>query len=187
MSNIDPNYQDPEGQDPEGGEQKVTIDRSHIRALEKKAKKGDDAERIQRENTLLKLGVDTDSPGGKLLLDNANLPWDKPEEIGEIAKGVNAMRAAAAGQEIETDDQKIERERVEAELKRQADERSAASSGGLTDDGKPREDPRRSALEEAKKSLSGGAKEEEAMGHYLATIAKAAQDGDKRVLVDQGN
>lgn len=168
---------------------KVNIDRSHLRALEKKAQKGADADRLQRENLMLKLGVDTDSVGGKLLLDNPNLPLDKPDEIKAMAIAVGAIRQTTpppgeATGETQGTDQGGEQTPVGGTTEANgSDERSALGQGAVGDTGRPTEDPRKIAATEAVTAMERGATEEDALGHYFNSLANAAATGDQRVRV----
>lgn len=169
----DDNYDDDQHDDQnDTDERKVTLSRDQIKALEKRPKT-EDYNRLQRENTLLKIGVNSESPAGKMLLGNADLEWDKPEAIKAMA-----IEAGLIKVETKTEEQ----DNASDEELNQSQERTDLGRGAAGDDGKPRTDPRTSALDEATTALKRGAKEEEAMGHFIHRLAEAAQAGDQRVI-----
>lgn len=171
----DDDYDDDQHEDEQDDDRKVTLSRQQIRALEKRPKT-EDFTRLQRENVLLKLGIDTDSPAGKMLLGNSELEWDKPDTIKTMATEAGLIKTVAAPAEEEGQE-------ADSEELNQGTERSGLSQGAASDDGKPRTDPRKSASDEAAEALRRGAKEEEGVGHFIHRMAEAAQAGDQRVVV----
>lgn len=168
MPDEDINDQHDENEDDDGPT--VTLSRKQIRALEKRPK-AEDFNRLQRELVLLKMGIDSDSAAGKMLLGNNDLEWDKPDSIKAVATEAGLLKP------VEETKQDAPNEELD-----QADERTSLGNGAAADDGKPRTDPRTSAMDEATNALKRGAKEEEAMGHFIHRLAEAAQGGDSRVI-----
>lgn len=156
----------------EEDDRKVTLSRSQIRALEKRPKT-EDFTKLQRENVLLKLGVDPDSPQGQMLTGNADLEWDKPDSVKAVAQAAGLIPTLEQNQETGANDEELG----------QGQERSDLGRGAAGDDGKPRTDPRTSATEEARAAMAKGAREEEAVGHFIHRLAEAAQGGDSRVII----
>lgn len=155
----------------EQDDRKVTLSRSQIRALEKRPKT-EDFTKLQRENVLLKLGVDPDSPQGQMLVGNAGLEWDKPDSVKAVAQAAGLIPTLET-QETGASDEELG----------QSQERSDLGRGAAGDDGKPRTDPRTTAADEAKAAMAKGAREEEALGHFIHRLAEAAQQGDTRVIL----
>lgn len=168
-------YDDDNEETNEEDDRKVTLSRSQIRALEKRPKV-EDFSRVQRENALLRLGIDVDSAAGKMLLGNTDLDWDKPESIKDIAVEAGLLKIETTSGGNQKDEQ------IDQELN-QSQERSDLGRGSASDDGKPRTDPRTSAAEEARAAMAKGAREEEALGHFIHRLAEAAQNGDSRVII----
>lgn len=162
---------EPEEIEEDEDDRKVTLSRSQIRALEKRPKT-EDHQKLQRENVLLRLGIDSESPQGQMLMGNTNLEWDKPDSIKAVAQAAGLLPA-----------QQEPGEEAPNEELNQSRERSDLQRGAVGDDGTPHTDPRVSAMDEAKAGLAKGAREEEAMGHFIHQLAEAAQRGDQRVIV----
>lgn len=172
----DDNYDDNDDTDNENeneDDRKVTLSRSQIRALEKRPKT-EDFTKLQRENVLLKLGVDPESPQGQMLVGNASLEWDKPDSVKAVAQAAGLIPVL---------EQQNQNTGASDEELGQSQERSDLGRGAAGDDGKPRTDPRTSATDEARAAMAKGAREEEAVGHFIHRLAEAAQGGDSRVII----
>lgn len=142
--------------------------REQLKRLEKENK---DLQTTKRENAMLKAGIDTNSPVGKMFAK----AYD-----GEL--DVDAIKAAATevglAQASETTEPPVEVDTSTAE-------RSALASGAAADDGKG-VDPRANALKEAEDLQSKGAAFDVAAGSYINRLAQAAISGDDRVTIPKG-
>lgn len=145
--------------------------RERIKQLEKESK---DSSTLRKENALLKAGIDTNTPVGKMFAK----AYD-----GEL--DVEAIKAAAAEVGLVKADATTETDAT-VETDSSTAERSSLASGAMPDDGKGA-DPKASAIKEAQDALQSGASFEVAAGSFVGRLAQAAMEGDARVTVPKGS
>ena len=166
----------------------VTLKRSQIRQLEQKAAQADTAAAVARENVMLRAGVDFDSPVGQLFAKGYDGDLD-PVKVKEASAAIpGALKAAApqpaAGEATEPQTPATPAPQVTEEERQATAERAALAAGATPVPNAAQDiDPRQKALAEAKEAMSKGATEEDALGHYFSSVAKAAHDGDQRAIV----
>lgn len=176
MSQFD-QYNDDEDDD---DDRAVNLSRKDIRALEASAKKGRRAEALERENAFLKAGIDVESPVGQMFARG----YDGDLTTAAIKASAETIPGALKGGSAPTDEAKEQtpEETADEEEKSATAERSALANGSKPDDGKA-EDPRLTALQRSQEAMKRGATEEDALGSFFNTVATAANQGDKRVVV----
>lgn len=165
--------------DDQADDAKVTVKRSDLRKLEESAKAKSNVDAVERENRLLRAGVNLDSPAGKLLLNAKDLP-DKPEELKVLAESVGALAPTTPVTDDTTDTTATDAE------KGQAGERQLLATGATSDGGIVDRDPYEVSLEEHRKALASG-RESDALSAAVASIREAGQRGDTRVIFDPRN
>lgn len=129
---------------------------------------------LQRENAMLRAGIDLDSPLGAMFARAYEGELTK-EAIVAAATEVGAIGQAAPppGSEI-TDDER-----------RQMDERAGAAAGAQPPtDASHEPPPRERALKEGFDAIDHGATNEEALMAGLDVLATAAIGGDERTTFD---
>lgn len=172
--------------DDDGDEERVTLKRSDIRAMEKRAS---EAAALARENAFLKAGIPVDSGPGKLLFKaydgepTAEAVLEAAEEYGIKPNTSEQPAESEAGGQPE---QGRQRETAyEPTEQGSTEQRAALRTGATPSDGS--QNPRRQALDEAQRIMDEGGRREDAMVHALRRLATAAVEGDNRVLVNPGD
>ena len=150
----------------------------HIKLLREKAAGADEATSAvaaaQRENTMLRSGIDLESPLGELFARSFDGdPTDVDALKAEAAKYGVPLRGAPV-----TEAQVVE-ERIEPTGTAQ---RMALSDGAPADTGEDK-DPRQLAKEQFDRRMAEGATRDHAAADHLNMLANAAMRGDKRVIV----
>ena len=173
------NDDDAGNQDPPEAK-KVTVSRDQLKSLQAKAKQAAAADRLLKENALLRMGVDLESAGGKLLLDHPGLDVSKPDEVKELAKAIGAFKDPGA--DTATTDQNATDGSVSAEELNQTHERSNLASGASPDGTDANEDPYQVAVRVQRETLKAGGKQVDALAAAMKTIREAALKGDERVI-----
>lgn len=163
--------QDPQGESP------------NIRQLREKAKAADEAlaalAQAKRENAILRSGIDVDSKLGQMFLkaydgdlDDIETLKTAAKEIGVPFRGEQAAQQAGEGEGSEaTPDPNG------------TPERQALASEAPPDTGESPH-PVEIARDRFKTALGEGATEEAAQADFINTLARAAIEGDRRVIVE---
>lgn len=156
------------------------------KALREAAKAGKQAKaeaaRLARENVMLKAGVDTDSPLGKIFAAGYD---------GELTK--DAVKAAYAGLGVapvaaEPADPAPENpDPVLADGEAGSTAERQALANGAPADQLSDKDPRTKSIEDAHAVIAKGGTSEAAIAASFATRVAAAAAGDKRVILEGAN
>ena len=137
------------------------------------------ARAAQRELAFVKAGIDTSTKLGQLFAKSFEGDLSDIEAIKAEAKELGIIK-------IETPAAPAETTPTETAPPPPADssasERSALANGATSDDGSG-VDPRQTALSRAEEALKQGAPFDRAAGGLVAELARAAQAGDQRVIV----
>lgn len=133
------------------------------------------AARLRKENAFLRAGVDPDSEKGQILFDALG---EDPSVEEVKAKGELIGAFATAGES--TTESKPGGEEREPGEEQQARERAALAGHGF--EPPPQEDPYALAGKAAQAERDQGRSAEDAVAAGFVALAKAAQDGDTRVL-----
>lgn len=161
--------------------QEAGNDNPNIKLLREKAAKADEATAAlaasQRENAMLRSGIDLDSPLGEFFVKSYD---GDPTDV-------EALKAKATELGVPF----IKPAEVIAETTAAAEptdptgtaERSALADGAPADTGEDK-DPRLMAKEHFDKRMTEGAPQQVAAGESLNILANAAMRGDKRVIVE---
>jgi len=159
----------------------VRVPRAVIRDLEDRARGAAGAQAMQRELSFIKAGVDVESRAGQLLLRAYDGDLTTEAIRAYAAEIPGAMREEPRSPEGADGSQSRRDGPTEEELalSRQRSELANGASGDIPPEVDVKETAKRVALE----SMQKGATEEEAVGHFVATMADAAMRGDRRVLV----
>lgn len=169
---------DPEAEPEPEPERFVKMSRKDIKALERKAKKADDAEKetakLRRERAFEKAKVDIDHPLGEHFAKHYDGELS-PEKIREEAERLGVPLA-------EGDKPKPEGPELKPGETDSTKERQEVSSGGKPDDGAepPPADPKAEAVKAGQAVIDQGKTEEEGLAAGIGALAAAAQSGDQR-------
>lgn len=177
-------YSEPEdGEELEGGNADESND---LRNLRRKAKKADQLERenaegnaAKRELAFLKAGVDTSTPIGQLYMNGYDGELDAEAiKAGYEALGMSTPTASENDEAFEPDEAGS------------TQERQSLASGATGDTGETPPIPVRGmegrAARAGRDALANGAPREDAIGAMFGTLAGAAAEGDRTVIVPFG-
>jgi hypothetical protein len=163
-------------QDPQG-------DNPNIRQLREKAKAADEAlaalAQAKRENVILRSGIDVDSKLGQMFLKAYDGDLDDIEALKAAAKEIGVpFRGEQPAQEAGTGNGSEDPPEPTGTPERQALASEAPADTGESPN------PVEIARERFKASLGEGATEEAAQADFINTLARAAIEGDRRVIVE---
>lgn len=161
--------------DSQGGqpdEKTVQMKREDIRALEEAAKSGKEAEALRREVAMLKAGVSTDSPLGKMFFKSYEGQLD-PEAIKAAAQEIGLLEVTTQTPTVSDDE------------KRATQERQAAANGAAGDSEPPKPHPRDEARQKSEEIINAGGTYEQAGAGYIETLVQRYAEGDQRAILDK--
>lgn len=176
MSTFDDNDDQLDGENT--GEKKVTVARSHIRHLEDKAKRADDADALEKEVALLRLGVDTNTPAGKMLLTHPDVKLDNLDAVKALATDLGLLKTEG-DDETGGDEQQ---QQIPPAEQAQTRERQQLVQGAQSD-GVVERDPYEAGFEAFDKARAQGQRREDAAAGFIDSVFVAAKKGDQRVLI----
>lgn len=182
MSQYDPETDntDEEEQDPN---HIVGLSRQDIRALEKKGKAFDEAaserDRLQRELVFTKAGINTETDAGKIFMRG----FDGELTLEAVKTAAQSFGLSGAPAE-QPEAAKPDTELAEGE-EQMTQERSDLGSPLNTHDEGIKSDPNEEAIQIGQKIITSGGKFEEGVGAAFNFLAKQAQEGDNRVIIDR--
>jgi len=168
---------DPDAEPDPEPERFVKMSRKDIRALERRAKKAEDAEKetaaLRRERAFEKAKVDTSKPLGEHFAKHYDGDLE-PDKIREEAErlGVPFTEAKAPeGPDLEPGEEKS------------TEERESLATGGKPDSGEEtKPEPLDAARKVGEDAIKEGRGEEDALAAGIGTLAGAAEAGDSRAV-----
>lgn len=164
MADNDPN--DENQTDPDEGI--VKMKREDIQALEASAKAGRESANIARELAMVKAGIDTDSPLGKMFFKSYEGDLTK-EALTVSAQEIGLLEVTTKTPEV------TQQERTSTQ------ERHQLQTGSVSPDQNPKH-PNQEAVEEAKRVQSEGGTYQDAAAAFIATKVKRFSEGDARAV-----
>lgn len=177
---------DPTTSNSERDDYLVRVKRGDIRTMEQRLKDARDtqsrAANLERENAMLKAGVDLNDPKGTLFSKGYDGDLT-PDKIREAAVSFGILEASTDPDDTVTEEPPdTPLEPGEESLPDQQRElaRGAAQPGET-----PAPDPYDAAAKIHKEALESGAQEKEAIGAAINSVVNAAHDGDQRVILGQ--
>jgi ribosomal protein L12E/L44/L45/RPP1/RPP2 len=167
-------HDDDDNQEDEDPRQ-VTLSRDQIRSMERDARQ---ARQLQRENAMLKAGIDTDSDLGTMFVKAYDGDLN-PEVIRAAWAKIAPAEKPAEPKPDDGEPPAAEREGD----KRFEEERHLLVASGSPDDGRPPDrDPRKTAVEAGQKALQEGKSRDEALAETFSALVAAAAAGDERAM-----
>lgn len=158
--------------DEEEQSETVTLSREDLRQLREAAKRASKLSAVERELVMLKAGVDVESPLGKMFV-KAYEGELTPEKVREAWSQVAPLPPSEPPAPPAPPLTEAEKELAEATAKLTSEQTVEPTTP----------DPKVSSLEAARKALAEGASLEDAGAVLIASRAKAALEGDKRVIL----
>lgn len=160
-------FDDSDAEDPGEEDQTPLVKRlrGELRARDKEL---GEARSARRELAFVRAGIDTSTKLGALFAKSYEGDITDLDALKKEAIELGLLQAPDTQEEEDGDDS--------------SQERSSLARGGVSDDGTG-VDPRQTARQKAEKALADGAPFEQAGGVMVAELAKAAMNGDARVVI----
>lgn len=173
------------------GDGPVSMGRNDLKQLREAAKRGSKAERLERENAMLKAGINTDDDRLAFFANGYDGELD-PETIKAEATRLGFLGAPAPVTETIPTPTTAQEPSAPApeptpDLADISSVHDAAAAAGRTPAANelPQPDPYQRSAEIYETAMQDGAKKDEAGGLAFASVIAAAQQGDNRVILKQ--